>query len=569
MYTAIQYGVRTVTSGLQEAENQNYLRQRYWNTLVEIEKDFWTQRESIIASASPSLVVAQQQLDDHSKTLATIEQMIRDARKEARSRKVPSYLTTARDTQRRLRDQARDQYKTARALVFDDDDIKATLKTLDQWRTEQVRLARGVSGLWWGNYLDVEFYYNQARRTKGKRLKFHRITQARGTVSVWFQQGLPTARVWGHPTPDSRLQLTPVGERAWDQSAKRGIRKREWGSEYRLRVGSRGESETPKNSPVHIVGELVAHRPIPDGKIRRASLVWESLAGKRRYKLIVTVDTPDLPRTPDPKTFAARRDVAIDVGWRVVDGHLRVGVAAWGTTSDYVTEEIQLPDYMLQGWKRIEELQSIRGESLTDIRGRIIPLIDQLHSPPDWLVSSRTTIPLWRSNRRMARLVYQWRANRFDGDSTCFALLEAWLQRENHLWLWQDNLRDKLQLQRENEYRVFAARVAREASMVTMENMSLTQIKELEDSETSMRYYQSIANTSSLRMRIQHTCEREGIPVTLWPAENTTQKCFECGELMGVDARKEVEVQCPFCGQVHDQDVNAALNLLDWMQKRP
>ncbi len=61
-----------------------------------------------------------------------------------------------------------------------------------------------------------------------------------------------------------------------------------------------------------------------------------------------------------------------------------------------------------------------------------------------------------------------------------------------------------------------------------------------------------------LQQFITYKAEKEGIRVEKVDPENTSQKCSQCGELVGRDGSK---FECPHCGYVRHADLNAAENI--------
>lgn len=500
VYRVYEYGVVRITAGEEMVVDQLLARWRYWNNLVEIERQCQAQIEDLLRQHCP-------------------------------------YLDSLED----------DAYRDTRRATFADPAVKEALKGTNAVRTELVRTARqqhAKEGLYWGNYLDVERNYRTARRRAAKRLAFRRPVPE-GAVSVWFQDGLPSQEVWGE---DSRFSVDRVHEDAW-VSPIRGERRRLSRTHGRLRVGSDG----PRH-PRYVEFDMVMHRPLPrEGVIRHVSLVRRRVGPVIKYALMVTVDEAALPL---PQA-AVGLVLGVDLGWRMIGEAVRVGYVA--TADGRVRRDLVLPGRVTGGFTQLRNLQSIRDNLFNVARARLREALKTLVAP-DWLRSETTTLAQWRSQRRLAVLVSQWSRQRFDGDVEVFAGLDAWLTRDRHLWRWESNLRDQLLRHRREVYRLWAKQVAGVASTVVLEDFDLRGVIGDEELPVAARM-RTEAAVSTLRDCIEAACRDRGVTTLRVNPKDTTQTCHQCANLMRFDARKEVSVQCPHCGSQWDQDDNAARNL--------
>ncbi|HEU0021666.1 MAG TPA: zinc ribbon domain-containing protein [Dehalococcoidia bacterium] len=557
MYTTIKYGVLAVTSGVPEMEAQNDLRQRYWNRLVEVEQSFWERHDQIVDSMAPDLEPLQKTYENAKERLAQLRQDGRDTRKITRSRTIPEALTSAIKAAQETAKLALADYKVERAKVYQDPDALDRLKELDTWRTAQVREARHNCELYWGNYMDLEAFYQVARRKKGRQLKFHRHTRDRGAAAVFMTEGLDTDRAFGDGPDDSRFKLDPVDPRAWG-ATPRSIRKRYWRTTLHIRVGS------VQRHPVYATAQIVAHRPLPRGLVRHAVLTWETLAGRRRYNLMITVDAPELPTVQEG--LENRPRVGIDLGWRKIEDRVRVAVLAWDNGQ---TEEISLPAAIISAYRKMDDLKSIADTHFNTFKLRLGTVLDQMAAEkplPIWLAEAHETLARWRSRRRLLALAEEWGEHRLDGDETIFAELEVWRKREKVLWQWEINGRDKLTKRRLDLYRNIAYRVATTAGAVAIEEFNISQVITNPDTETAANYYRSMAACSEFRRVMESTCARLSVPVTRFDGAWTTQTCSECKNPVLFNSKLELLADCPTCNQRWDQDENAARNLLRFLE---
>ena len=214
-------------------------------------------------------------------------------------------------------------------------------------------------------------------------------------------------------------------------------------------------------------------------------------------------------------------------------------------------------------WQKARDLQSIRATNFDAIVLRLAGWLAG-RELPDWLTERTKTLRQWRSQGRLAAVVIQWRAERFDGDAEIFAEVEAWRKQDKHLWEWEHNQRRKAIAWRENVYRQFAAMLSRRYRVVCLEATDwrhfMRKVAAEEDGQggAGAQRYLRIASPGQLSRLL---AERFAEVVRVDP-KHTTQRCHVCGELAQFDAATSLHTKCRHCGAEWDQDYNAARNLL-------
>jgi putative transposase-like DNA-binding protein len=300
--------------------------------------------------------------------------------------------------------------------------------------------------------------------------------------------------------------------------------------------------------------------------------------------------------------------VAIDLGWRArPNGSLRV--AMWqgtdGKKGEFVMPaEVEAQIRYADQLRKTRDLEFNRNRDklltwIKDVRGSSAPstdapgateslqeqqaddlvprstfLVPQI-SLPDWLLQAASHMGQWRSIRRLALFAEHWKKNRFPGDETAFDTLEAWRYHDDHLWNWEASQRRKGLLHRREEYRMFAARLAKQYGVLVLEEFDLREVAMIPPVEKGpkvpsqqddlARSNRHVASTSELRGALVNAFRSRGAEVVKVPAQNTTQACHACGVVQKFDAAKKLEWKCrvPECGAAWDQDVNADVNLLE------
>jgi len=447
--------------------------------------------------------------------------------------------------------QARAKAKEEKKRIAEEN--RARLDEIEAGRQKLQKEAQHQSGLYWCNYDDVIASYQIARQKamkSGGELKFRRWDGA-GKIFVRWQYGLPVSKLFD--CKDTKLQIEPVPEAAW-YSEKRSERRKLAQTIVRIRAASE------KRQPVWLELPMVMHRPLPEnGIIRNAAAIRERVGDSYRYKLVITVAFEPARRKP-----AGRGAVGIDVGWRRVQGGLRV--AYWKDESGE-GGTLALPDRLTSQFEKVNDLKSIRDQHFDDARAVLGAwLADK--SLPDWLKEDTATLAQWRGKMRLAKLVEKWRENRFSGDQEIFAYLDEWEKRDKHLWGWEANLRDRIGRHRREVYRIFAAEITRKYERVFLEDFDLRQVSRKKKAEAGTKgstladHNRTIASVSTLRLAIENACRREGVTAIRVPSAHSTTECHACGHVEKFDAAGHIFRTCPKCKEIWDQDENAAINIL-------
>ena len=421
------------------------------------------------------------------------------------------------------------------------DDEKARFRAIDEREHVGVLTAKAGAGLWWCNADDVVVdFHNAIKRAKGQALRFHAWRLSVGKVLARWQTGLPVAAAMA---ADSRMQL---------RSLKTGC------LAMRLRVGG------DRSEPTYLTIPVVLHRPLPpDGLIRQVSVHRERVGphdGGNPYlwKAVFIAETSEEQAVP-----IGRGRLSLDLGWRLIGEELRVGY--WRDDAGN-TGEVRLPERIINGLRKCEDLRSIRDQHFNVARATLRAWLAEAGSVPDWLRDETPHIAQWRTPERLTGLVWRWKDQRFTGDTDIYERLEAWRKKERHLWAWEANSRDQLLRRRLHLYREFAARVAKTCEEVVIENFDLRAIADLKkqgkDLPAPARHNRVLAAPSELRLALKNACTREGVKIVQVDSQNTTRACHNCGSIEHWDAGAELRHRCSACGIEWDQDLNAAANLL-------
>lgn len=505
---AYRYGCLAPREGWEAAQEQHRLRVRYWNALVELERERRERVEQLIA--------------------AQIGEVEED-----------------------------EQRQSARRAAFKDASVRERLKALDREVYERAKALRNEefvpAGLWFGNYMDVEANWRVA--CKGRDApRFQRYDPREGKISVLTTNGLPV----GALEESTMVRLEPI-----ERWSERAGKKHERARLLRVRIGS---DPPGSRNAVWLSLPVILHRPLPaDGDLRETHVTWR----RRGTKLVYSVSFV-VARDAEPATECEGPVVAVDLGWRLrsADERARLLRAGYWVGEDGDEGEILLDRRWLDGMAKVDDLQSLRDQHRDAIHAALIGWLDAAPGVPDWLAEERRNMARWESPARFAALCLRWRERRFPGDDAGYELLEAWRQRDKHLLEYQEHYRAQLLARRQDLYRVVAARLSRRYSRVVIEDFDLREVARLDAGNTlhpAARRQRQLAAVSSLRGALINAFERDHGKgsVLIVPAEYTTLTCAHCGQVdEGWDPAAAVEHRCRHCGARWDQDRNAAVNLL-------
>jgi hypothetical protein len=541
MYRVYEYGQSTLREKIDEtaAVEQIYRRHKLWNTLVELDRALRARTRELLRDE------LQDEIDALQAHIGEIRQEMRFRRRE-RKRTVDmgtlrEQLVVAREKFRELVVQA----KASRSVQ-----IVAGKEALAKLRGEHyaaVKQATRESGLYWCNYDNALLCYDVARKRAAKAgvdLRFHRWDGS-GKVAVRFQKGLPVEKAFAGT--DTRFQLDPVMSEAYT-SPMRAERRRLTRTRCRVRVGSKSD-----RSPVWLELPLALHRPLPEGaKIRTVFAVRDLVAGRVRWRVCICVDD-GVPEANVPvRTGPA---VAVDLGWRMVAEGLRV---AYWTDETGGHGQLVLPCQVLFEYRKLADLQHIQDQHLNEAKAALHTWLASQDAAPGWM-GDVSHLGEWRSRTRMEKLA---KAMPADGDPELRRILEMWLERHRHLTRWEENLRDQVMRCRREIYRRWVRQLASTHGMIIVEKFDLRRVSAHGDEEAKCTRplagdQRVIAAVSVLR----HTLKAAGQVVEV-NAAYSTQHCSWCGNEENWDAARLVLHGCSRCGELFDQDHNAARNLL-------
>jgi transposase len=555
MIRVFEYGLLQPTEGQDVVGQQVLLAHRYYNQLIEIERD---KREEIARAqeGDEDIGPLAKMVEDAEGLLASL----RDQKKRSKSHdgKVAPPARGAIGAAREILKGARASLKEAKAAARER--LKPIYEEISQRAADRKRAARTASGVFWGTYLLVEQAADLAAKTSAKTgsLPHFRRWNGEGLLGIQIQSTRPLSgeRIFGD---DSRVRIEPVDLRAWDPEVRRGDRRRASRTVLHMRVGRERGQEA--------AWPMVMHRPLPQGsQVKWVKVVRRRFDNRFRYRYVVqiTVEEPDaLAWRGGPPEASA---VAVNLGWRKLpDGSLRV--ATWADTqgqTGHVTLDVK---HFRSRIEHAESLRSIRDRLLDGLKAAIKDMaadgLEVLNEASDTV--TRTDVQRWKSPGRFHRLLAEMK-DRGDAPEELVAAVEEWHHRDRHLAQWEvGDRRHALRFRRE-EYRKLARRLASRYPVLVIEDYDLRRIVQNPERVKEPSAQRVESAPSEARQILRSTGTREGCRIIDGDSPLATQECHICGYGRGEDERWDasprIEHTCEGCGATWDQDVNNAHLLL-------
>jgi len=553
-----RYGLLEPTVGAELVHQQIRLAHVYRNRLCELER---IRRQKVRETIGEHLDMAPV-VQAIAKLWELREQArlaIRAARSSSRRRdERPEMRERVREINAYLRG-ARAVAKVLKSAVREDPQVQARIGRVNAEHAEEMRAARAASGVYWGTYLLAERAADDARRDAKINPAFRRWDGS-GDVAVQIQKGMTVGEASGCDDPRFQLSLT-----AQAVPGRKG-RTRERGKplpRVRLRVGSDDDRQ-----PIWAEWPVVLHRALPkDGIIKWARARRKRVGTKFRWHLLITVETQER------RESCGAGAVAVDIGWRQMHDGIRV--AYWRNERGQ-HGELRIEPEVTSGQAKADELQGLRKDKFNVAIAQLRAWLGERTDLPDWLGEARPRMHSWKAERRLARLAVQWRNARFAGDEPAFNAVEQWRKQDRHLYEWEANARRKALARRTDQYRRFAAMLARRHDHVILERFDLRVFAEKAPAESErvevaqVRYQRFAAAVSDLRLAVVQAFLARGGCEARVPAHDTTRACHVCALKEEWDAARHICHTCSGCGTLWDQDDNACHNLLArWCERSP
>ena len=546
----MKYGLKPPSHNAELVRSQLLLAHRYRNTLIEIERGRRTAVRGVMENVGDiprlkaAVMAARFRVQEATK-------MVKDHKSKNKTRKVPENLRTELDDARIARRDAVAAWRKSKAEARTPDVVRQ-LDQINDKANELVRSARAHCGVYWGTYLLVEAAMDESidmplyDGTEPNDPRFLRW-EGEGRVGVQVQGGMATDLIYAQ---DTRVRLEKVVDKLGRPNSPYRIL---W-----LRVDSDGRK------PVWARWPMKMHRPLPEGLIKRVCVQVRKIGPREEWTVQFTVDNELSIR---PCGYGA---VAVNLGWRKVDGGIRL---AFATDGQGETSELVVTDRMISSLRKASDLRAVRDIRFNQARDNLREWIAGRQLPV-WFQERTKHVHAWRTPGRLASLVTYWRDHRWDGDEEGYTTFERWRYRDHHLWTWECDQREKSKRRRRDLYRVWSARLAERYNVIVVHEHDLSEVakkpacdEDQGDNEMARSNRHLVAPSELKKALVNAKKTRDGSTVQM-PVEPITQTCNVCGQPEPFDTSKQVMHTCSSCGARWDQDHNASINLLTWYSER-
>lgn len=511
------------------------LANRYYNKLIEIERDRRAAVRAAQARLIPEVGEIQQVIDKLEADLEEVRGRIQQTRQRTRSGKHRrGDSAEAREIKARLAEARKQRTAAKLNAQAKQEELLAAYEEASEQAHKQCLEARAANGLYYGTYLCVEEAVYAACKSK-KDPEFKRWNGG-GTIGVQVQGGITPDELFGN---DTRVQIDPA---PWKPMSEHGTRNH-LRSTVRLRVGSEGRR------PIWHEWRVVLHRPLPEG----AKIMWVKAIARRgenrqlRWSLQFSVNGDD------PVFTDERRVVALDLGWRLrPDGTVRVAYWHDGETGG----ELTVPTSVEEHLSKASSIRGFRDRDLNIMR----PLLD-LSTASAEVRAAGETVALWKSLRRFHALHEVWKHHRAPGDEAAYRVLDEWHKRDRHLERYERGLRDRAIRSRRDLFRVFAKQLAARYGTVILEDWKLPSVSRhpLPEDGPKTTTEADRQRVRSAPGQLRELLEAKMRCVKVDPAR-TTLDHHETGIETCDDPARTVDLR--YGVDTEDQDRNAALALL-------
>lgn len=451
------------------------------------------------------------------------------------------------------------------------------------------RKARAESGLSAGTYVAVEAAVQKAvKSSRGQTIRNKFVRK----VSIGVQVG----------ASGSGLVLPEFPADTWD--TRRG-KDKAYG-EFRVRIAGKE----------WFAASALFHRPLPEGaRVTWAYVVITTEFLRPRYELHLTINVPDCEDKLQGKRLDA---VAVDLGWRVIDGRIRV---AYWYGCDGSRGEVSLSSKLVNELGKARDVAGIADRHFDVAKRELLELRDKLS--PEWQAELNVqSLRMLRSHSRLAQLVNRL-VSEFIGESTMLDALWSewveyrlqrgeerwctpeegkrivahllsltgiqasvfwlylWRRQDHHLLVWSSRAMARFYNRRRQIYREAAKFLAGRYETIVVESRSAEDDRPMDLSkfakrakpeceetvaEDANRRLRTIVAPSELRLAIKQAAPGR---IGKRPASYTTSTCHACGKVCSWDQSRYLMHTCEHCGAIWDQDENAARNLLSGFLQEP
>lgn len=540
---------------------------RVYNDMIAAEI---AKRKAIDVLDGPVVAQARAQVDDAYERIAALRADL----KQMRGNKPEGSGRPAHDEEvASLKDRIAEGKAGTRPLINALREAKKIRRAEPDWKPAAAEIDKANSGpscaaagIYWG-------LYQQARESADAAIRMSRPAPPR--CKRWTGEGTIHAQVMHGGSIDAVVggghtvvQIDPVDPGAWDPATSRGQRRRLQRTMLRVRVGSAA------HRPVWAEFPMVMHRPLQTGsRVTHVRVTRTMVADRPFYTAQMTLDVAATPPVPvDPLRF-----VAIDWGWRIrhnvpceglCDGDLRVAYWVDGAGQH---GEFRVPVSVPGRMCMADAKRGHRDECLDNLRAALrVDLGDRSRLSPE-LREATEHMHQWKAPRKFVILL------RRHGEAMPPAARErltVWYHHDRHHWQAEAGVRRHAIGCRNDTFGRWAADLAERYDGVFIEDLEVSRMakkpepeaREDVDDDAAERENKAarqrvVCAPATFRAKMEQAMHKHGKRAIGVGAKDTTRVCSQCG-CVHPPRGPELMQTCEACGQILDQDHNAALNVM-------
>lgn len=561
-----QYGVVPVDEFPQEGANELFRANTLWNSLVDLHRKSRDEYDKARCDADKEYALLIKSLQKVNEKIDKAYEGKRNARMKAGTKDaLHPLIKEANEKIKELQVKRRELWaplKKARNRADKDIDKKALNKSFNN-ATNEAQQVKNTDGLQSVTANLIADYFRTARDRTFKdpkaKLQFHKSD---GTGVFFFRfkrkgsktDGMAFSELFARDENDKR----PFVFLSTDTNRKK--------PRLRLRVKVAGGQKESSRSYAHF--DLILHRPVPkDAQIQNGKLVRKRVGDKFSFTVNLTVREPGNGNIP-----LSEKAVGVDIGFRMTEkGTIRAAAIASSDPKDPV-QYIEVSKTFLKRIEHIDTLKARMDDKATQMGKIIKPLLKKGAILPEdhrkyrfikSIANMPTNVTL---SFEKAYKLGSWVVKYGRGELPAKVEQEAikWWTENSRIYRESHNLRRKAFLDRKAQYRDVAANLIRKKQPVGVEKINLNVFAETKDSDNKLgnvaRLNRFLVSPSELLNAIKNAGQREGVPVIEVAARNTSKTCSKCDHIYK-ELGAEVVWLCPNCGEKHDRDHNAAINI--------
>lgn len=374
------------------------------------------------------------------------------------------------------------------------------------------------------------------------------------------QEGSPSRRSQRRKGSRTKLLFTPEGARAsglaphalpteaTPKTARRML------AHFWVKSGMKSRTQRF----TEVVLPFVLHQPFPPEGLLKAIGVDRQAQGFSgvAYKLTLTFDAPAETVTHESTTCAA-----LDLGWRELpNGQIRVAVLV---DEHGHTEEILVPESVIQEFKKAEETHSRADKERDEMKALLVGMKAEFSALPDWFPQKPDQL---RARKRFRHIAQDWDQDRIEGDDALFERYMQLFQHYKHLINSASGQRASAVRSRNGFYAHTAAELTARYGTLFSEQMKGTRfvrrpkVWEKGLSASARRHRHMAAPFTFINQLLPRAAANRGCTLPKINPWKTSQKCLACEATTNVGA-SPVHT-CEHCHMRTDRDVVGAGNLL-------